>query len=137
MATAMDGRSVLDPVDPDAFAIAFGITLWGASLIRPDGYVDWRSTGYPSDPERTRSRPPPRRVPNFPGDSSILTATASRRRLLNEAMMSKSGTKRDSQDHASLSSIEQQFEFALCWAHRYHASDANLAWRLNARTTGL
>lgn len=32
------------------FQTAFGIGPAGASLIRPDGYVAWRSTGMPSDP---------------------------------------------------------------------------------------
>jgi 2-polyprenyl-6-methoxyphenol hydroxylase-like FAD-dependent oxidoreductase len=41
-----------DPVDPDAFRAAFGIGPAGASLVRPDGYVAWRSIEFPSDPER-------------------------------------------------------------------------------------
>ena len=50
LATVIDGGTLLDPVDPDAFLIAFGIGPTGASLIRCDGYVAWRSTGFPSDP---------------------------------------------------------------------------------------
>ena len=52
LATIIDGRTLLDPVDPDAFLVAFGIGPAGASLVRPDGYVAWRSTGFPSDPAR-------------------------------------------------------------------------------------
>ncbi len=33
-----------------AFRTAFGIGATGASLIRPDGYVAWRSIGLPTDP---------------------------------------------------------------------------------------
>jgi putative polyketide hydroxylase len=54
------------PSDPDAFRKAFGLDAGGASLIRPDGYVAWRSrrdalenersrqdaTGMPADPVR-------------------------------------------------------------------------------------
>jgi putative polyketide hydroxylase len=50
LATVIDGGTLRDPVDPDAFLIAFGIGPTGASLIRRDGYVAWRSTGFPSDP---------------------------------------------------------------------------------------
>jgi hypothetical protein len=39
-----------DPDDPDAFRRAFGIGPAGASLIRPDGYVAWRSIAFPLDP---------------------------------------------------------------------------------------
>ncbi len=52
LATAMDGRTLIEPVDPDAFLVAFGIGQVGASLIRPDGYIAWRSIGFPSDPAR-------------------------------------------------------------------------------------
>ena len=52
LATVVDGGALLDPVDPDAFLIAFGIGPAGASLIRPDGYVAWRSIGFPSDSAR-------------------------------------------------------------------------------------
>jgi putative polyketide hydroxylase len=41
-----------DPVDPNAFRRAFGIGPAGASLVRPDGYVAWRSIEFPSDPVR-------------------------------------------------------------------------------------
>ncbi|OJX64454.1 MAG: hypothetical protein BGO95_08210 [Micrococcales bacterium 73-13] len=36
--------------DPDALADAFGIGAAGASLVRPDGFVAWRSTSLPDDP---------------------------------------------------------------------------------------
>ena len=43
------------PADPEAFRTdfrtAFGIGPAGASLVRPDGYVAWRSNGMPDDPE--------------------------------------------------------------------------------------
>lgn len=38
------------PSDPDAFRGAFGLKPGGASLIRPDGYVAWRSPELPADP---------------------------------------------------------------------------------------
>jgi hypothetical protein len=42
------------PSDPEAFRKEFGIALGigpaGASLIRPDGFVAWRSTDLPTDP---------------------------------------------------------------------------------------
>lgn len=42
------------PPDPEEFRMefrtAFGIGLLGASLIRPDGYVAWRSVDMPRDP---------------------------------------------------------------------------------------
>jgi hypothetical protein len=41
-----------EPVDPNAFRTAFGIGPAGASLIRPDGYVAWRSSAFPLDPVR-------------------------------------------------------------------------------------
>ncbi|TWP51434.1 FAD-dependent oxidoreductase [Lentzea tibetensis] len=34
----------------DRFAETFGVTARGASLIRPDGYVAWRSNDLPADP---------------------------------------------------------------------------------------
>jgi 2-polyprenyl-6-methoxyphenol hydroxylase-like FAD-dependent oxidoreductase len=34
-------------IDPGAFRRAFGLGPAGASLIRPDGYVAWRVTGFP------------------------------------------------------------------------------------------
>jgi hypothetical protein len=52
LAVVMDGRTLLDPVDTGAFLVAFGINPAGASLIRPDGYIAWRSAGFPSDPTR-------------------------------------------------------------------------------------
>lgn len=43
------------PADPETFRAdfrtAFGIGPAGASLVRPDGYVAWRSSGMPADPE--------------------------------------------------------------------------------------
>ncbi|MEF3365164.1 FAD-dependent monooxygenase [Methylocystis sp. 9N] len=39
----------IEPVDP-GFAKAFGIGPSGASLIRPDGYIAWRTKEYPSEP---------------------------------------------------------------------------------------
>ncbi len=39
-----------DPIDLDAFRKAFGIGPSGASLVRPDGYVAWRSAELPKDP---------------------------------------------------------------------------------------
>jgi 2-polyprenyl-6-methoxyphenol hydroxylase-like FAD-dependent oxidoreductase len=45
-----------DPVDPSAFRTAFGIGPAGASLIRPDGYVAWRSIAFPLDPVRELAR---------------------------------------------------------------------------------
>jgi hypothetical protein len=50
LATVLDSRTLVDPIDPGAFLTAFGIGPTGASLIRPDGYVAWRSTGIPPDP---------------------------------------------------------------------------------------
>jgi 2-polyprenyl-6-methoxyphenol hydroxylase-like FAD-dependent oxidoreductase len=37
------------PPTPEAFRAAFGVTKTGASLIRPDGYVAWRSEELPSE----------------------------------------------------------------------------------------
>lgn len=42
--------SATAPADSDAFAEAFGVTSEGASLIRPDGYVAWRSVDMPDTP---------------------------------------------------------------------------------------
>ena len=41
------------PDDAEAFRTAFGLTPAGASLIRPDGYVAWRTTDLPTDPFHT------------------------------------------------------------------------------------
>ena len=41
------------PTDPEAFQKSFGVGQGGASLIRPDGYVAWRSGGPPAEPLRT------------------------------------------------------------------------------------
>ncbi len=40
------------PSDPEALHKAFGLGAGGASLIRPDGYVAWRSSELPADPLR-------------------------------------------------------------------------------------
>lgn len=40
----------VQPDDPEAFRTAFGLGATGASLVRPDGYVAWRSTEMPKDP---------------------------------------------------------------------------------------
>ncbi len=44
------------PQDPwlflEHFHAAFGIGSDGASLVRPDGYIAWRSAGRPDDPQR-------------------------------------------------------------------------------------
>jgi 2-polyprenyl-6-methoxyphenol hydroxylase-like FAD-dependent oxidoreductase len=37
-------------VDSDEFRAAFGLRPGGASLIRPDGYIAWRSPDLPADP---------------------------------------------------------------------------------------
>jgi putative polyketide hydroxylase len=37
------------PSDRDAFRAAFGLNAAGASLVRPDGYVAWRSIDLPTD----------------------------------------------------------------------------------------
>ena len=39
-----------EPEDPEAFRTAFGLGTGGASLVRPDGYVAWRSSELPKDP---------------------------------------------------------------------------------------
>jgi putative polyketide hydroxylase len=38
------------PSDPEGFQRAFGLEAGGASLVRPDGYVAWRSIDLPEDP---------------------------------------------------------------------------------------
>lgn len=38
------------PVEPGQFRSAFGLQGGGATLIRPDGYIAWRSPGLPDDP---------------------------------------------------------------------------------------
>ncbi len=40
------------PSDEEAFLAAFGLAKGGAALIRPDGYVAWRSVDLPDDPSR-------------------------------------------------------------------------------------
>lgn len=44
---------VAEASDPDALAAAFGIGASGASLVRPDGFVAWRSRTIPDDPTAT------------------------------------------------------------------------------------
>lgn len=39
------------PEDPESFRRAFGLGTTGASLIRPDGYIAWRSLDLPADPQ--------------------------------------------------------------------------------------
>ncbi len=41
------------PSDQDAFRAAFGLETAGASLLRPDGYIAWRSMGLPADVVQT------------------------------------------------------------------------------------
>ncbi len=41
------------PSNPEAFLVAFGLGTSGASLIRPDGYVAWRSIDLPIDSLQT------------------------------------------------------------------------------------
>ncbi|KAL1969806.1 hypothetical protein VTN77DRAFT_7315 [Rasamsonia byssochlamydoides] len=40
----------LQLADVNVFRQAMGMSVSGASLVRPDGYIAWRSTGLPSDP---------------------------------------------------------------------------------------
>jgi hypothetical protein len=47
--------TLIDPVDPEAFVKAFGIGHQGASLIRPDGYIAWRSAAFPTEHVRELS----------------------------------------------------------------------------------
>lgn len=37
--------------EPDAFDTAYGLTDTGASLVRPDGYIAWRTLTAPDDPD--------------------------------------------------------------------------------------
>lgn len=39
----------ISPADGDIFQRAFGVTGTGASLVRPDGYIAWRTLHMPSD----------------------------------------------------------------------------------------
>jgi 2-polyprenyl-6-methoxyphenol hydroxylase-like FAD-dependent oxidoreductase len=41
--------SDVKPIEPSAFQTAYGITTDGATLVRPDGYVAWRSVTHPTD----------------------------------------------------------------------------------------
>ena len=42
-----------DVTDLDGFTTAFGIAPSGATLIRPDGFVTWRSASAVADPATT------------------------------------------------------------------------------------
>jgi 2-polyprenyl-6-methoxyphenol hydroxylase-like FAD-dependent oxidoreductase len=44
-----DANANFQPSDQEAFRSAFGLSESGASLIRPDGYVAWRSLQRPTD----------------------------------------------------------------------------------------
>ena len=44
---------VSESIDPDALAEAYGIGASGASLVRPDGFVAWRSQGVADEPAAT------------------------------------------------------------------------------------
>ncbi|CAM4205267.1 FAD-dependent monooxygenase [Kibdelosporangium persicum] len=39
-----------DPLEPDAFRDAYGVADDGATLVRPDGYIAWRTRTAPADP---------------------------------------------------------------------------------------
>lgn len=52
LAAGWGDRTLPAVVDPNAFRIAFGIGPTGVSLIRPDGYVAWRSIEYPAEPRQ-------------------------------------------------------------------------------------
>jgi putative polyketide hydroxylase len=38
------------PLEPDAFRTCYGVGADGATLVRPDGYIAWRSPAAPADP---------------------------------------------------------------------------------------
>ncbi len=40
------------PVEPNAFRTAYGLEPAGAALVRPDGYIAWRTVTAPADPAR-------------------------------------------------------------------------------------
>jgi len=44
---------ITEPSDPEALAAAFGIGAAGASLVRPDGFVAWRTSTPAEDPAAT------------------------------------------------------------------------------------
>ncbi|HJP80285.1 MAG TPA: FAD-dependent monooxygenase [Pseudonocardiaceae bacterium] len=46
--TYLVGKDVIDPAD--AFGKAYGVGSEGAVLVRPDGFVAWRTTESPADP---------------------------------------------------------------------------------------
>ncbi len=50
LATVIYDATPSHPDDPQAFRKAFGVGPTGACLIRPDGYVAWRSIEFPLDP---------------------------------------------------------------------------------------
>lgn len=52
VACIVDGVDV-SPATPDAIRMAFGLGRGGASLVRPDGYVAWRTADLPTDPSCT------------------------------------------------------------------------------------
>lgn len=39
-----------EPLEPQGFRTAYGVASDGATLIRPDGYIAWRTAGAPADP---------------------------------------------------------------------------------------
>jgi hypothetical protein len=47
-AHVIGSSALMDP--DDAWAAAYGVDVDGAVLIRPDGYVAWRSRGGSQDP---------------------------------------------------------------------------------------
>jgi 2-polyprenyl-6-methoxyphenol hydroxylase-like FAD-dependent oxidoreductase len=65
----------VSPYDPEALRAAFGLVAAGASLVRPDGYVAWRSTHLPRDPAGILT------------DSIGQAASAARRTLAREAAL--------------------------------------------------
>jgi putative polyketide hydroxylase len=44
------------PADPKACCAAFGLTMEGASLVRPDGFIAWRAPQLPARPEQELAR---------------------------------------------------------------------------------
>lgn len=41
-----------EPTGPDTFGTAYGVGPGGAVLVRPDGYIAWRTAAAPADPTR-------------------------------------------------------------------------------------
>lgn len=56
LAKTLGGALLPDPVDPEAFCKSFGIGPEGCALIRPDGYVAWRSIDMPAEPAYALAR---------------------------------------------------------------------------------